>query len=245
MMSGNRAIPDWISFGTLITVLPGFGYALSWLHEAAYTSVFGMPSSWISIQLSTVLITVGVLVLFFGLLLGAANLYSQARRSDGLRPLEWRLLVALVTAILFAFMTVASTATFAWIVFVVLGVIFVCDYLGLPQVLFMTGNYRERAQKIRPGVIDRLLPQPEGGILWFVVIIALGLAWATGSLQATTTGSFFVRPTQKNEVLITSYGSTYIFQTYDPGRHILTGTWDIVSTPESIRLVYRHTGTLT
>lgn len=241
-------LPAWLSVGTILTVLPAFGYLVAFIHEAAYTSAFGMPSAWISLQLGTVLVVTGVLALIFIPAFAFANLYFQIRRPGPLHALEFRVSGAILWALVAGLLIIAVLRTWAWTIFLAFGLLQVSNFLGFPTVLSCKGSYAERVAQIptRPGIIDRFLPQPAGGMVWFLVFAIAMLSWATGAVQASTIDSFFVKSNQPDLVLIANYGDTFIFERYNPNDRTLTGAWTIVSSAtQPVQLTYKRTGPLT
>lgn len=89
----------WILEGIVVTAIPAIGYAVAFVHEAGFLSWFGAPLEFITVNITTVLISVFFLLLLIFFLFGVTNLifmFIRPKRDDPI----FRGLVVLLPAIL-------------------------------------------------------------------------------------------------------------------------------------------------
>lgn len=73
-LTGRRTTSDWITDGIIVAASPVVAYLFTWVYEAGYCSIFGIPRSFISLSLTTVFVVAGGLLFVGAVLFCLSNL---------------------------------------------------------------------------------------------------------------------------------------------------------------------------
>lgn len=241
----KQATKKWVSDALIIAAFPIVAYVITYAYESGYAGIFGIPSDFITLNLTTVLVVTGAL---FGVIL---TLFIYANfilyilpKSDS--PI-FRGVVKLLPLILLsvAYLLLYGKLWRYWIFPVICILLFILMEFGFPLIT-QKGNlsYREKyeeQEKIEgkvKGIVEYVLPLVGRGA--FIAILSLFLvlifSWEAGRSRALKQDKFLIVKASPELVVLRIYGEKLICAPFDRTTKEITGTFTILKTGDDPNL---------
>lgn len=227
---GKKAL--WFSEGVIVAATPLLAYALCFIYEAGYCNYFLIPASVIDISFSTVMKTLGFIVIFGFVLIWTITFFLNLYRK---KPdvLAFRILALALTVVIFVVLPLIIYGYDRICCVVVSAIIFIVA-LGLfvEPLLFCRDvkGYRNKlkASKERRSLvffgrgIFPKLPKPIG-LVFSVVFLSLFFSFLGGLGFAEKQEIFLVTKSESEMVVLRMYSDRVICGHFDDEKKIITG----------------------
>lgn len=235
--NGSAGTPEakkalWFSEGVVVAATPLLAYALCFIYEAGYCNYFLIPPSLIEVSFSTVMRTLGFLVIFGFVLIWVITFFLNLYRK---KPdvLAFRILALALTVIIFVVIPLiiygydnnCCLLVSVIIFFVALGLfvepLFFCrDVKGYRNKLEVSAK-RRSLLFIGRDILPKL-PKPIGLIFSFV-FLSLFFSFLGGLGFAEKQEIFLVTKSEPEMVVLRMYSDRVICGHFDDGKKVITG----------------------
>lgn len=202
----------------ILTIISAFSYITTFTYEDSFCGQFGIPSEYISIDLSTIL-PFGTKMLFGTfLIIFIINIFSSLKLDYLKRNIRLKLyvknnLISLLTYLIITF-TILSSFSYKFYLFLIL--MFITNLSSFFVV-------RTKAWQIK-NIIDSNNPKTtthyEYKKAFYILIISISIAFVVfcdvkGKADAKTQTKFYVMTNSPEKVVIRKYGDYFIFLQYN------------------------------
>ena len=222
----------WYSEGVIVAATPLIAYALCFIYEAGYCSYFSIPPSLIEISFSTVMKTLGFLIIIGFVLIWTItfflNLYRKKPDVLAFRILALALTVVtfvVIPLIIYGYDQFCCIAVGAIILIVALG-LFVEPLLFCRDVKGYRNKLRASAERRSLVFLGRdilpKVPRPIG-LVFLVVFLSLFFSFLGGLGFAEKQEIFLVTKTEPEMVVLRVYKDKIICGHFDAEKKIITG----------------------
>jgi len=225
--SGGKGRNLWVSQGIVVAAVPLIGYAMAFLYEVGFCGEFGIPLEFISVNLTTVFIAVGTLLLVVAISL----FYVVLVMNLAVAIIFWGLWYELImVAFLFAF--------FVFWIFV------------SPWITQKEGAYIKRVEAQRKvdsqakTIIDYVIRYIGWGnsFVIFLVLFFVALSYIAGISHAKKQTEFLIPSTYPNSVVLRVYGDNMICAPFNAENKEVQRDFFIIKMGDDSRLILKPEG---
>jgi len=248
--SGGKGRNLWVSQGIVVAAVPLIGYAMAFLYEVGFCGEFGIPLEFISVNLTTVFIAVGTLLLVVAIIFYVISLLMMIPEPK--HPvIRWQL--SLFYVVLVMNLAVAIIFWGLWYELIMVAFLFAFFVFWIfvsPWITQKEGAYIKRVEAQRKvdsqakTIIDYVIRYIGWGnsFVIFLVLFFVALSYIAGISHAKKQTEFLIPSTYPNSVVLRVYGDNMICAPFNAENKEVQRDFFIIKMGDDSRLILKPEG---